>query len=181
MSRRGRGIVVARDGLSSLRGAGGRVRAKGGAALAGALGLALVLGGCSDPAPVLLDEADFPGATVVHQPSEQAPSWVDCPELAGIGGERVAGTYLSFGSAGDTIIASLIDGSADVAENPDFLLTPERIAAWEAEHGRIPAGHRSGNKNGRQMPRNRAYRRRAIRGAGLRSRRCFRDVDLSWL
>ena len=23
---------------------------------------------------------------------------------------------------------------------PDFLLTPERILAWEAEHGRIPAG-----------------------------------------
>ena len=23
---------------------------------------------------------------------------------------------------------------------PDFLLTPERIQAWEAEHGRIPAG-----------------------------------------
>jgi kynurenine formamidase len=36
--------------------------------------------------------------------------------------------------------ACVIDVSADVAENPDFLLTPERIAAWEAEHGRIPAG-----------------------------------------
>ena len=36
--------------------------------------------------------------------------------------------------------ACVIDVSTEVAENPDFLLTPERIAAWEAEHGRIPAG-----------------------------------------
>ena len=36
--------------------------------------------------------------------------------------------------------ACVIDVSADVAADPDFLLTPERIEAWEAEHGRIPAG-----------------------------------------
>jgi len=30
--------------------------------------------------------------------------------------------------------------SQDVAANEDFLLTIERVAAWEAEHGRIPAG-----------------------------------------
>ncbi len=36
--------------------------------------------------------------------------------------------------------ACVIDVSADVAANPDFLLTPERILAWETEHGRIPAG-----------------------------------------
>ena len=34
----------------------------------------------------------------------------------------------------------VIDVSADAAADPDFLLTPERIEAWEAEHGRIPAG-----------------------------------------
>jgi kynurenine formamidase len=34
----------------------------------------------------------------------------------------------------------VIDVTAEVAEDPDFLLTPERIEAWEAEHGRIPAG-----------------------------------------
>ena len=34
----------------------------------------------------------------------------------------------------------VIDVSGDVAEDPDFLLTPERIEAWEAEHGRVPAG-----------------------------------------
>ncbi len=34
----------------------------------------------------------------------------------------------------------MIDVTADVAANEDFLLTPERILAWEAAHGRIPAG-----------------------------------------
>ena len=36
--------------------------------------------------------------------------------------------------------ACVIDVSAEVARDPDFLLTPERIEAWEAQHGRIPAG-----------------------------------------
>lgn len=36
--------------------------------------------------------------------------------------------------------ACVIDVSADVAQNPDFLLTPGRIRSWEAEHGAIPAG-----------------------------------------
>jgi kynurenine formamidase len=36
--------------------------------------------------------------------------------------------------------ACVIDVSADVAKNPDFLLTPERITAWEKTNGRIPAG-----------------------------------------
>lgn len=36
--------------------------------------------------------------------------------------------------------AAVIDVTAEVEANPDFLVTPERIAAWEAEHGRIPAG-----------------------------------------
>ncbi|MGE0815099.1 MAG: cyclase family protein [Vicinamibacterales bacterium] len=36
--------------------------------------------------------------------------------------------------------AAVIDVTADVAADPDFLLTPERIQAWEGEHGRIPAG-----------------------------------------
>ena len=33
----------------------------------------------------------------------------------------------------------VIDVSAEVADNPDFLLTPDRIESWEQEHGRIPA------------------------------------------
>lgn len=36
--------------------------------------------------------------------------------------------------------ACVIDVSADVTKDADFLLTPERIETWEAEHGRIPAG-----------------------------------------
>ena len=36
--------------------------------------------------------------------------------------------------------ACVIDVTAEVEADPDFLLTPERILAWEEEHGRIPAG-----------------------------------------
>jgi kynurenine formamidase len=36
--------------------------------------------------------------------------------------------------------ACVIDCSAETAANPDFVLTPARIEAWEAEHGRIEAG-----------------------------------------
>src|SRR4029079_14264755 len=50
-------------------------------------------------------------------------------------------------NACDTIPASrfvgaacVIDVTADVEHNPDFLLTPERIDAWEIRHGRIPRG-----------------------------------------
>jgi kynurenine formamidase len=36
--------------------------------------------------------------------------------------------------------ACVIDVTADVDANADFLLTPRRIEEWEREHGRIPAG-----------------------------------------
>ncbi len=36
--------------------------------------------------------------------------------------------------------ACVIDVVADVESNPDFLLTAERIEAWEGDHGRIPSG-----------------------------------------
>jgi kynurenine formamidase len=36
--------------------------------------------------------------------------------------------------------ACVIDVSAESAADPDFLLTPDALLAWEAEHGRIPAG-----------------------------------------
>jgi kynurenine formamidase len=36
--------------------------------------------------------------------------------------------------------AAVIDVTADVEANPDFLLTPERLEAWEREHGRVPRG-----------------------------------------
>ena len=36
--------------------------------------------------------------------------------------------------------ACVLDFSRESAENPDFLLMPEHIEAWEAQYGRIPAG-----------------------------------------
>lgn len=36
--------------------------------------------------------------------------------------------------------ACVVDVSQDVAENEDFLLTIERVEAWEVEYGRIPDG-----------------------------------------
>ncbi len=36
--------------------------------------------------------------------------------------------------------ACVIDVSGEVDRNPDFLLMPDRITAWEATHGRIPPG-----------------------------------------
>ena len=35
--------------------------------------------------------------------------------------------------------ACVIDVSAEVRKNPDFLLLPAHVEAWEARHGRIPA------------------------------------------
>jgi kynurenine formamidase len=36
--------------------------------------------------------------------------------------------------------AAVLDASARVAENPDFLLEIDDVRAWEAEHGPLPAG-----------------------------------------
>lgn len=36
--------------------------------------------------------------------------------------------------------ACVVDVSAESAANPDFLLTRDHLQAWEAQHGRIPAG-----------------------------------------
>jgi kynurenine formamidase len=36
--------------------------------------------------------------------------------------------------------ACVIDVTAEVARDPDFLLTTDRIESWERDHGRIPAG-----------------------------------------
>jgi kynurenine formamidase len=36
--------------------------------------------------------------------------------------------------------ACVVDVTADVERDPDFLLAPERLEAWEREHGRIPPG-----------------------------------------
>ncbi len=51
------------------------------------------------------------------------------------------------GNATDTIPvrrfvgpACVIDVTADVEQDPDFLLTIERVEQWESEHGRLPDG-----------------------------------------
>jgi kynurenine formamidase len=36
--------------------------------------------------------------------------------------------------------ACVIDVTAQVRANPDFLLMPEHVTGWEAQHGRIPSG-----------------------------------------
>jgi kynurenine formamidase len=36
--------------------------------------------------------------------------------------------------------ACVVDVTKDVERNPDFLLTPDRLGAWEREHGRVPRG-----------------------------------------
>ena len=36
--------------------------------------------------------------------------------------------------------ACVIDVTAEVGKNPDFLLMPEHVATWEARNGRIPSG-----------------------------------------
>lgn len=36
--------------------------------------------------------------------------------------------------------ASVIDVTIDATRDPDFLLTVDRLEAWEADHGRIPSG-----------------------------------------
>ena len=36
--------------------------------------------------------------------------------------------------------ACVVDVTADVERDPDFVLTPDRVEAWEREHGRIPPG-----------------------------------------
>lgn len=36
--------------------------------------------------------------------------------------------------------AVVIDKTAEVAQDPDYLLTVEDVQAWEGEHGRLPAG-----------------------------------------
>ena len=36
--------------------------------------------------------------------------------------------------------AAVVDASAEVADNPDWLLTVDFLQSWEQQHGRIPAG-----------------------------------------
>jgi kynurenine formamidase len=100
--------------------------------------------------------ASSPGMTigVISEYDERGPAWywntIACGEHTGTHFDApvhwITGRDLPE-SACDTIPARrfigpacVIDVSGDVATNPDFLLTPDRIEAWEQKHGRIPSG-----------------------------------------
>jgi kynurenine formamidase len=98
--------------------------------------------------------AASPGVTidVLSKYDEQGPAWywntLSFGEHTGTHFDApihwVTGKDLP-GNACDTIPAArfvgpacVIDVTADVDGNPDFLLTPERLVEWERQHGRIP-------------------------------------------
>jgi kynurenine formamidase len=100
--------------------------------------------------------AASPGATieVISRYDERGPAWywntLRCGEHTGTHFDApvhwITGKDLP-DNACDTIPARrfvgpacVIDATRDAEANPDFLLTVERIAQWESEHGRIPRG-----------------------------------------
>ena len=100
--------------------------------------------------------ASSPGLTidVISRYDEKGPAWywntITMGEHTGTHFDApvhwITGRNLS-ANACDTIPAGrfvgpacVIDVTADVAADPDFLLTPDRLEAWETAHGRIPAG-----------------------------------------
>ena len=54
-------------------------------------------------------------------------------------GDRIASTHRGHGHCISKGV-DVIDCSAEVAKNPDFLLTVDHIKAWEAKHGAIEKG-----------------------------------------
>jgi kynurenine formamidase len=100
--------------------------------------------------------AASPGATidVISKYDDKGPAWywntIRMGEHTGTHFDApihwITGRDLP-GNACDTIPvarfvgpACVIDVSDDVSRNPDVLLTPEHVDAWEAAHGRIPRG-----------------------------------------
>jgi kynurenine formamidase len=100
--------------------------------------------------------APSPGITIteISRYNEPGPAWywniISLGEHTGTHFDApihwVTGKDLP-GNATDTIPprkfispACVIDVTTDVEQNPDFLLTVERVKQWENEHGRIPAG-----------------------------------------
>jgi kynurenine formamidase len=100
--------------------------------------------------------APSPGATidVISKYDDNGPAWywntIRMGEHTGTHFDApihwITGKDLP-GNACDTIPASqfigpacVIDVTDDVARNPDFLLTIDRLERWEADHGRIPRG-----------------------------------------
>lgn len=100
--------------------------------------------------------APSPGVTldVISRYDDKGPAWywntLRCGEHTGTHFDApihwISGKDLP-DNACDTIPVSrfigpacVIDVTADVTRDPDFLLTVDRLAAWEAVHGRIPRG-----------------------------------------
>jgi kynurenine formamidase len=100
--------------------------------------------------------ASSPGVTidVISQYDDRGPAWywnrLSFGEHTGTHFDApvhwISGRHLA-DNACDTIAvrrfigpACVIDVSAEVEANPDYLLTTARLEAWEREHGRIPAG-----------------------------------------
>ena len=100
--------------------------------------------------------ASSPGVTIdlISKYDERGPAWywntVRFGEHTGTHFDApihwITGRDLP-GNACDTIPvrqfigpACVVDVTADVEANPDFVLTPARLEDWERAHGRIPAG-----------------------------------------
>jgi len=90
----------------------------------------------------------------ISQYDEAGPGWYwnnfSCGEHTGThfdapvhwvsGRDHVANSVDTIAPINFLAPACVIDASAEVAANPDFLLSVAFIEAWEARHGRIPAG-----------------------------------------
>ncbi|GAC1586213.1 MAG: cyclase family protein [Ktedonobacteraceae bacterium] len=100
--------------------------------------------------------APSPGVTLteISRYNEQGPGWywnvISMGEHTGTHFDApihwVTGKDLP-NNATDTILPSkfigpacVIDVTREVEQSPDFLLLPEHIGQWEAQHGRIPSG-----------------------------------------
>ncbi|MGL4280207.1 MAG: cyclase family protein [Albidovulum sp.] len=71
---------------------------------------------------------------------EHTGTHFDAPAHWITGRDRVRGTVDTMPPADMLAPACVLDHSADSAADEDFLLTRDHILAWEAQHGRIPAG-----------------------------------------
>lgn len=100
--------------------------------------------------------AASPGATieVISKYDDRGPAWYwnrlslgehtgthfDAPVHWVTGKDRADNACDTIPAARFVGPAAVIDVTREVDKNPDFLLTPDRIEAWEAAHGRIPKG-----------------------------------------
>ncbi len=71
---------------------------------------------------------------------EHTGTHFDAPSHWITGSELPRNTVDTIGPENFIAPAVVVDASGPVAHNPDWLLTPEYLMAWEAQHGRIPVG-----------------------------------------